>query len=318
MASTNDIFDELIGGGTDPKALAAALRRQNQLGQLGQLSGDRVLSPLGSNMSSQAFTSAQEVPLAKYRTQSLDVQREGMKARADEAAKDRALQRSIAMMNNERALDVAGIQAMRNQGLSAAQKALAQREMRKEVERLSGKVNTTKLGQLQSALKLAGGVLKKYPTGGIPGVGGMQNIRTMGIGTGLTGAMEALGFDKGGKGVQTDIAPLMNIILQARSGAAVTDPELNRMLVESGLTQFSTDEDFRRGVSNLMRMYNQELTNLTSGYDPEVINLYRSRGGLQALEDPEAAAVTPETVSNEVDSMDDEAILALTKQLLGE
>lgn len=315
-----DIFDELIGGGTDPRTLAAALRRQNQLGQLGQLSGDRVLSPMGQGLQAGALESASQVPLAKYRTESLNVQREGMKARADDAAKDRALQRSIAMMNNERALDVAALNALRTSGLSAAQKAVAERENRKEVERLSGKVNTTKLGQLQSALKLASGVLKRHPEGNIPGVGGLQNIRTMGIGTGLTGAMEALGFDKGGKQVQTDIAPLMNIILQARSGAAVTDPELNRMLVESGLTQFSTDDDFRRGVSNLMRMYNQELSNLTAGYDPAVVDLYRARGGLQALEEPaaEEAPLTPEDLTSQVDSMDDEAILALTQQLLGE
>lgn len=314
-----DIFDELIGGGTDPKALAAALRRQNQLGQLGQLSGDRVLSPLGSGLQASAMESAAQVPLARYRTQSLDVQREGMKARADEAAKDRALQRSIAAMNNERAMDVAAIGALRNRGLSSAQQAVAEREKRKEVERLGGKVNTTKLGQLQSALKLAGGVLKRFPEGAIPGVGGLQNVRTMGLGTGLTSAMEALGFDRGGKQVQTDIAPLMNIILQARSGAAVTDPELNRMLVESGLTQFSSDDDFRRGVKNLMKMYNQELKNLTAGYEPDVVDLYRSRGGLQEIDTEERATpATLRSITAEVDNMDDEAILALTKQLLNE
>jgi hypothetical protein len=312
----NDIFDELLGGGrADPATLAAALRRQNQLGQLGQLSGDRVLGPMGANLQAGAMESAQAVPLARYRTESLDVQRSGQRQQAEESEKNRALQRSIAAMNNERALDVAAMGAMRNRGLSAAQQAVAQRELRKEVERLSGKVNTTKLGQLQSALKLASGVLQKYPTGGIPGIGGMQNVRTAGIGTGLTQAMEAMGFDKGGTKVQTDIAPLMNIILQARSGAAVTDPELNRMLVESGLTQFSTDEDFRHGVQNLMRMYNQELTNLTAGYEPEVLDLYRSRGGLQALEDPTAAQAD---VGAEVDAMDDEAIMELTRQLLDE
>lgn len=312
--ATNDIFDELLGGRTDPATLAAALRRQNQLGQLGQLSGDKVLAPLGANLQAGAMESAQQVPLARYRTDSLDVQRAGQRQQVEENEKNRALQRSIAQMNNARAMDVAALNAMRTRGLSAAQQAVAQREMRKEVERLSGKVNTTKLGQLQSALKLAGGVLKQHPTGDIPGVGGLLNVRTAGLGTGLTRAMEYMGMEKGGTKVQSDIAPLLNIILQARSGAAVTDPELNRMLVESGLTQFSSDEDFRHGVKNLMRMYNQELTNLTAGYEPEVIDLYRSRGGLQALEELDAPA---QDVGAEIDAMDDEAIMELTKQLLG-
>lgn len=44
----------MLGGQTDPQALANALRGQRQVGLLGQLSGDKVLSPSGQGMIKQA------------------------------------------------------------------------------------------------------------------------------------------------------------------------------------------------------------------------------------------------------------------------
>lgn len=65
MPDPNDLYSSLVGGApTDPQrqmALAAALRNQNTLGQLGQASGDRVLSPLGAKLSAGAASGAQGI-----------------------------------------------------------------------------------------------------------------------------------------------------------------------------------------------------------------------------------------------------------------
>lgn len=58
MSDREDLYAALIGEGAkgpEKSALiAAALRRQKEIGQLGQLTGDKVLSGLGKNMSSEA------------------------------------------------------------------------------------------------------------------------------------------------------------------------------------------------------------------------------------------------------------------------
>lgn len=57
-----DLYDALIGEGPSDKArtaeLAAALRRRRAFGQLGMLTGDKVLSPLGKSMSRSADDTA--------------------------------------------------------------------------------------------------------------------------------------------------------------------------------------------------------------------------------------------------------------------
>ncbi len=58
-----DIFEQLLAGDTagDNAAVAAQLRRQNMLGQMAQLSGDRVLSPLGARTSQNALQTAEGI-----------------------------------------------------------------------------------------------------------------------------------------------------------------------------------------------------------------------------------------------------------------
>lgn len=56
-----DVFEQLLAGDdapTDNAAVVAQLRRQNLLGQMGQLSGDRVLAPMGRMQTQQALSTA--------------------------------------------------------------------------------------------------------------------------------------------------------------------------------------------------------------------------------------------------------------------
>ncbi len=63
-----DIFDQLLGDApTDPSQVIAQLRRQNMLGQMAQLSGDKVLSPMGQQMQQRAVSGADALNARKSR-----------------------------------------------------------------------------------------------------------------------------------------------------------------------------------------------------------------------------------------------------------
>lgn len=65
-----DMFDALLEeSGGDPSALIAQLRRQNTLGQMAQLSGDRVLSPIGRQQSASAQEMAAQLGQQKSQRQ---------------------------------------------------------------------------------------------------------------------------------------------------------------------------------------------------------------------------------------------------------
>ena len=65
-----DIFDTLLSDGeSDPSALIAQLRRQNMLGQMAQLSGDRVLTPMGRQQTAGAQEMAGQLGNQRARRQ---------------------------------------------------------------------------------------------------------------------------------------------------------------------------------------------------------------------------------------------------------
>lgn len=285
-----DIFDEILGEHSNPAEVIKRLRREQQLGRMAEISGDKVLSPMGQRMSAGAVDVAdglrkakmqaqEQAQLAGYRDSTLDLQRsaqDDLRAERDSARgereKDRALKLAIAQM-----------MAARQNKLSLAQEGVNARHMDSMLAQLSSKVNTSKLGEMSAALKLANTVMGKYPKGDIPGVGGIENIRAGGIGT-LATHLPVIGSGADGRDVQSKLAPLQNMMLNIRSGQAVTDPELQRALVEAGLTKFSTDEDLRAALPNIIKTYQQSVNNLTAGYSPEVIAEYRKRGGLKDID----------------------------------
>lgn len=74
----DDIFSSLISGApTDPekqRVLAQALRKQSLMGQLAMASGDRVLAPLGKNLSAGAESGAQDIATEREKQEALDTQ----------------------------------------------------------------------------------------------------------------------------------------------------------------------------------------------------------------------------------------------------
>jgi hypothetical protein len=77
------------------------------------------------------------------------------------------------------------------------------------------------------------------------------------------------------QGVQT----LFNIELKDRSGAAVTDQELNRLKREFGEGTWKTADQLRKGLASYQRRLKEVSRNINAGVDPSTTKEYVTRGG---------------------------------------
>ncbi len=292
-----DIFDELVGEGAPAPELIAALRRQRSLGRVGALSGDKSIARLGGAEYDDAMKQAAGIRDTRERDKAREDNRAFQKWQQEEANAQREEARRYQYTALRQARDLAEAQ-MQNQrdlvGLRAAGAGSAANKARAtQMAKLESALRTSGIGNVWSAVEGAREVVDKYTekdaqgnvTGykGVPGVGGLANVRTLGLGTAAN-----LGDDEG-KLNQAKIAALQNLVLQARSGAAVTDPELQRMLAETGLTMWSSDKDFLRAFPELIKKAEQATQNVLAGYDPDVVREYLQRGGLKGFKYGDAA-----------------------------
>jgi hypothetical protein len=181
----------------------------------------------------------------------------------------------------------------------------AKRAQSQQLNKLEAALRTSGIGNVWGAVSGAKSVVDEYTDKdakgnvvgykGVPGVGGLANNRTWGLGTGVAslanwGSKDGVSNAAKAKENQSKIAALQNLVLQARSGAAVTDPELQRMLAETGLTTASSDGDFLRAFPRLIEKAEESVRNTLAGYEPEVVDEFLRRGGLPGFKgapDPE-------------------------------
>lgn len=122
----DDIYSAILGEPTSDKeklmVIADQLRKRQMLGQLGQVTGDRVLAPMGAGMVKQTTEQAEDIgrrgETARYRKY-----QEGASLRSDERARaeqtwreknaieDRALKLKLQEMDNAAQLEAARIRA---------------------------------------------------------------------------------------------------------------------------------------------------------------------------------------------------------------
>ena len=304
-----DVFEALLGSvPPDQQALIEGLRKRAAYGQLAAASGIGPLAKVGAGDAASARGEAEKIAADRMDRETLrqrgvnqEEERAFRKWQMDESGRQRGLDRAL---REQLAREAAAERATREKevkGLSAAQAAVQSRFLQAQTAQLANKLETNQLVPLDKAIKAAEGVLDnpKYAKN-IPGVGGIQNITTAGIGSFAT-HIPGIGDGAEGRKVQAAIAPLKNLILQARSGAAVTDPELQRLLTEAGLTVASTDEDFRAGFKRLKELYAQSMNNMLAGYDPAVRRAYRKQGGLAGYAPlPDEQALTVEEAQAEL------------------
>lgn len=138
-----------------------------------------------------------------------------------------------------------------------------------QVNKLSDKLGKARIPEIEAALGEVAKVIT-FDAKGEPSIPGY------GLGT---QALKKFFLSDEGARTRTQIQDTANIILQARSGAAVTDPEYKRFL-----EAFSTGTGFdgvlasskmvRNGLEKMYQDVNAQKTNLSKGFSKKVIDTY--------------------------------------------
>lgn len=135
-----------------------------------------------------------------------------------------------------------------------------------QVESISERMGADEIPNIQDAVNSVGEVINQYKNeagayGNIPGISVLEQA------------------DQGqeAKKVRSAIARAQNILLKIRSGAAVTDPEFNRLKEEIQGGLLRTDEDIIRWYNDLQTWVNSMKRNIYAGYDQNAVNEYEKR-----------------------------------------
>jgi hypothetical protein len=150
-------------------------------------------------------------------------------------------------------------------------KAAAKKEetVNKAVTKFSDTLQKEGIPELETAISAAEGAIGRYKEGDVPGVGR------------LTGAVPSALLSEEGNDVRQAVASVRNIVLNARSGAAVTDQELRRLVEELGTGIGQSESALRRGLQKVRDRMDVIKANATAGVSDDVLNTYTERGGLK-------------------------------------
>lgn len=86
-------------------------------------------------------------------------------------------------------------------------------------------------------------------------------------------------FGDKAQNLQSSAAKVFNTILKDRSGAAVTNTELERLKTEFGEGKYNTESQMVNALQRYKRGVQNELQNREAAYSPEVVNRYTDQGG---------------------------------------
>jgi hypothetical protein len=150
----------------------------------------------------------------------------------------------------------------------AAADSKQQASNEKAVTKFSDTLQKEGIPELETAVSGAEGAISRYKEGEVPGVGPLKNA-----------VPDALMSDEG-KDVRQALAAVRNIVLSARSGAAVTDQELRRLVEEIGTGTGKTEADLRRGLKRIRERVDKIKENAAAGVSDEVLGAYQERGGI--------------------------------------
>ncbi len=247
-------YEIMLGGNlTDvdrQKILAQQLRNRRQTGELSMLSGDKVLQPLGQNVYNDALD--KEVTSLNVKDREVqdteNTRRFGLN-QAMEARQQTETERHNRAMEQKETAATLRLQLAENRAFD------------QDVRRLSEKMVSLKIPELKSDMDSVDAMMDKYSGQDIPGVG-------------ATGWLPNFLKSADGSDLTQRIAAVRNKLLQARSGAAVTDPETNRLIEELGSM---TDRELILAWPKVRQALEVVENTVLSGYDPEVVSAFQER-----------------------------------------
>ena len=156
-------------------------------------------------------------------------------------------------------------------GEKAAERKAAAEE--KAVTKFATDLQKDNIPEIEAAIQGAEAIFAWYTKDGklgdVPGVGRVTNTLP-------DWAVSSEGAD-----VRESLSALANIVLSARSGAAVTDQELRRLTRELSLSAGRSAEDAQRAFAKFRARFEKVKENLGAGVSDEVKAEYESRGGIR-------------------------------------
>lgn len=170
-------------------------------------------------------------------------------------------------MTDSRARDLAALKAQElDQNRQLANDAKNLDRVDKKVTSFASQLDKTNVPQFESLLGDIEADIAK--TKDIPGYGGVM------------GNLPTFLQSEEGRALRQKIATLRNLTLKDRSGTAVTNQELSRLLEELGTGMLKTDADLTRGLAGVRKNLDAVKQNVVAGVDDATLNEYQQRGGM--------------------------------------
>jgi len=143
---------------------------------------------------------------------------------------------------------------------------------------------------LQVVEEILGGSLEQYD----PKTGTINGMKIDLPGKSVPGIGRVFAPGSQGERLHVAMANIFNTTLKERSGAAVTDQELQRLKGEFASGKFNTEEKMIDAMQRYKNILRKRMRQHEAAYKPEVRNLYRTQGGMTS-EDffPEPGAGKP-------------------------
>lgn len=196
-----------------------------------------------------AAQKAQQELMMQLRMMGLDIQRQGLQLRAENAALARQLQAQ-------------GAEDRRIKGLDESTAKLSKQ--------------TDNITNLVAGVRDLNGRLGQYVTEGksIPGVGYGSNVGALGVD--ISGAF----MGEEGKANRSMVQNVANELIRAAAGQAVSLNEAERQVLANMSSGKYSERDFLNAWENVILPKVNEMTaNIAGGYSPEVKQRYRDNGG---------------------------------------
>ena len=252
-----DLIGQVAGAATDPQSYAAGLQALRAAGV--DISGipEQYDPAYVQSARQQALTAAQQLE-QHWKKLGYDKEIAQLNETMRHNRATEGLTAQGQQLTNQRALETAQV-SRENKATEA---------LDKKVNAFSTQLDKTNIPQFESLLSDIEADISRFAKGDIPGYGP------------VAGNLPQFMLTREGQMLRQKIAQLQNLTLKDRSGAAVTNQELQRLLNEIGTGVFSTDDQLRSGLANVRRNLDAVKRNVVAGVDENTLREYQARGGL--------------------------------------
>lgn len=171
--------------------------------------------------------------------------------------------------------------ARRDEATALRQDAQTQKkraDLERKVNKFSGELEKTNIPVFEQMLADTENKVKQLASesSDIPGFGPLDSLRP-----------DFLTSDKG-KELRQLVQSLANVIIKDRSGAAVSNQEMQRLVRELGTGKLSTEKQLLDALTNIRRHFNETKRNVVAGVDDDTLNEYANNGGMRFERGPGA------------------------------